>query len=81
MRRDLVDILACPLDKSELRLDVTRAEADADGTDGTDSEVIEGTLTCTACGEAYPIAEGIPNLLPPDLRAAMADASSEPTGH
>lgn len=72
MRRDLMDILACPLDKSELRLDVT-AEQDGD--------VLTGTLTCTQCAEAYPITEGIPNLLPPDLRAAMAEASSESTGH
>ncbi|MEX2373328.1 MAG: methytransferase partner Trm112 [Dehalococcoidia bacterium] len=72
MRRDLMDILACPLCKSELRLDVTREE---------DAEVIEGTLTCTACAEAYPIAEGIPNLLPPDLRDAMAGESSAPSGH
>ena len=70
MRRDLLDILACPLDKSELRLDVT----DEDG------EIIAGALTCTQCGEAYPIAEGIPNLLPPDLRASMAEASG-PSGH
>jgi uncharacterized protein YbaR (Trm112 family) len=72
MRLDLMDILACPLDKAELRLDVT-AEQDGD--------VLAGTLTCTECGEAYPIVEGIPNLLPPDLREAMAEASADPTGH
>lgn len=72
MRRDLMDILACPLDKAELRLDATTEQ---------DGEIIAGTLTCTKCGEAYPVADGIPNLLPPDLRAAMAEASSEPTGH
>lgn len=73
MRRDLVDILACPLDKSELRLDVTEEQEDG--------EVLVGTLTCTRCDEAYPIADGIPNLLPPDLRQAMAQASSTPSGH
>lgn len=72
MRLDLMDILACPLDKAELRLDVTSEQ---------DGEVLAGTLTCTQCGEAYPIAEGIPNLLPPDLREAMAEASADPTGH
>lgn len=71
MRRELMDILACPIDKAELRLD---ASAEQDG------DVITGTLTCTSCAEAYPITEGIPNLLPPDLRAAMA-APSGPSGH
>lgn len=72
MRLDLLDILACPLDKAELRLDVTSEQ---------DGDVLAGTLTCTQCGEAYPIADGIPNLLPPDLREAMTEASSDPTGH
>ena len=71
MRRDLMDILACPIDKAALRLDVTLEQ---------DGEVLTGALTCTQCGEAYPIAEGIPNLLPPDLRSAMAEASG-PSGH
>ena len=71
MLRNLMDILACPLCKAELRLDVTAEDG---------GEVIAGTLTCTQCSEVYPIADGIPNLLPPDLRASMA-ASSEPTGH
>lgn len=71
MQRDLMDILACPLCKQELRLDVTREEA---------GEVIDGTLTCTACGEVYPIAEGIPNLLPPDLRREM-ESQAGPVGH
>lgn len=71
MRRDLLDILACPIDKAELRLDATAEDAD---------EVLTGTLTCTQCGEAYPITEGIPNLLPPDLRDVMAEASG-PSGH
>ena len=25
---------------------------------------------CTECGEQYPIEDGIPNLLPPDMREA-----------
>ncbi|MGE3962332.1 MAG: methytransferase partner Trm112 [Dehalococcoidia bacterium] len=72
MRRDLMDILACPLDKAELRLEATSEQ---------DGDVIAGSLVCASCGEVYPIADGIPNLLPPDLRAAMAEAASEPTGH
>lgn len=59
MNEDLLDIVCCPLDKSELELDVQ---------DRTDGEIITGTLTCTECGETYPIDDGIPNLLPPDMR-------------
>ena len=55
-----MDILCCPLDKQELSLEVD--ERDDDG------EIIEGRLTCTECGEVYPIEDGIPNLLPPDMR-------------
>ena len=59
MKRDLMEIICCPLDKAELELAVTEEDGD---------EVIEGTLTCTECGEVYPIEDGIPNLLPPDMR-------------
>ncbi|MDA0352416.1 MAG: Trm112 family protein [Chloroflexi bacterium] len=70
MRRDLMDILVCPVTKSALTLEVTR---EADG------EVLEGTLRC-AEGHSYPIADGIPNLLPPDLREAI-DGAAPTSGH
>ncbi len=54
-----MDIICCPLDKGELELDVDERDGD---------DVVAGTLTCTDCGETYPIEEGIPNLLPPDMR-------------
>lgn len=59
MKEDLMDIICCPLDKNELELDVTERD---------DDEIVDGTLTCTECGEVYPIEDGIPNLLPPDMR-------------
>ena len=59
MQPDLVDILCCPLDKHDLDLDVTERD---------DDEILAGTLTCSECGETYPIEDGIPNLLPPDMR-------------
>lgn len=59
MNEDLLDIVCCPLDKSTLELDVQDRE---------EGEIITGTLTCTECGETYPIDDGIPNLLPPDMR-------------
>ena len=63
MKRDLLDILACPEDKSPLRL--TEIESDGD-------EVVTGTLTCTQCDTEYPIEDSIPNLLPRSLREAQS---------
>ncbi|WP_246987703.1 methytransferase partner Trm112 [Halorientalis marina] len=59
MKEDLMDIICCPLDKHELELEVVQR---------TDDEIMEGRLVCTECGEEYPIEDGIPNLLPPDMR-------------
>ena len=61
MRKDLMDILACPMCKGELQL--TTDEQDGD-------EVVRGSLFCAKCNERYPIEDGIPNLLPPDPRKA-----------
>jgi uncharacterized protein YbaR (Trm112 family) len=62
MRKDMMDILACPVCKGPLTLTVTREQG---------SEVIEGSLHCAKCNETYPINDTIPNLLPPELRKAM----------
>ncbi len=62
MLRDLVEILACTVCHEPLTLAATAEDG---------IEVLTGTLTCAACGEVYPITDGIPNLLPPDLRAAI----------
>ncbi|ADB57834.1 methytransferase partner Trm112 [Archaeoglobus profundus] len=59
MRKKLLDILACPICKGDLKLEVF---------DENEEEVISGKLICTKCGTEYPIEEGIPNMLPPDLR-------------
>jgi uncharacterized protein len=63
MRKDLMEILACPMCKSELTLTIDEEKND---------EVIRGTLLCSKCNERYPIEDSIPNLLPPDLRKAAA---------
>lgn len=63
MRKDLMDILACPVCKSPLELTVEEEEGD---------EVIKGTLFCKKCDERYPIEDRIPNLLPPELRKSMS---------
>lgn len=33
-----------------------------------DGDVLRGKLRCAECRETYPIEDGIPNLLPPDMR-------------
>jgi uncharacterized protein YbaR (Trm112 family) len=69
MRHDLMEILACPVCKGELTLTVEQED---------DEEIIEGALHCAACDETYPISEGIPNLLPPDLRREMEAEAATP---
>ena len=59
MKRELMDILVCPLCKGELHLEISQ---EADG------EIISGVLNCDSCPEEYPIENAIPNLLPRDLR-------------
>jgi uncharacterized protein YbaR (Trm112 family) len=61
MRKELMEILVCPMCKGELALH----EA-AEG--GDEDEIVTGELRCTSCGEVYPIEDGIPNMLPPDMR-------------
>ena len=54
-----MEILVCPVCKGELTLTVLRQEG---------PEILEGTFGCAACDEVFPIEDGIPNLLPPELR-------------
>ena len=57
MKRDLMDILACPMCKEDLQLGVT---------DENETEIVSGSLYCSRCDVRYPIVDNIPNLLPPD---------------
>ena len=59
MKKELMDILACPLCKGALELKVTEEN---------EKEVVSGSLFCANCSEYYPIVDTIPNLLPPNLR-------------
>jgi uncharacterized protein YbaR (Trm112 family) len=54
----LLEILACPADKSPLRVD----EAALGG---------EGALVCTSCGLQYPVRDDIPVLLVDEAVAAQ----------
>ena len=57
MKRDLMEILACPVCKSSLKLIVREED---------EEEVISGTLCCESCSHLYPIVDAVPNLLPED---------------
>jgi uncharacterized protein YbaR (Trm112 family) len=59
MKHELMEILCCPMCKGDLVLTVDEED---------DKEIIKGSLFCGKCNEHYPIEDGIPNLLPPDLR-------------
>jgi len=59
MKRELMDILACPVCKGELELSVEEE---------SEQEVVTGFLYCPKCDVKYPIVDTIPNLLPPDQR-------------
>jgi uncharacterized protein YbaR (Trm112 family) len=59
VKKELMDILACPMCKGDLELNVEEED---------EKEVVTGSLFCAKCNERYPIVDSIPNLLPPDLR-------------
>jgi len=59
VKRDLLEILRCPVCRGELTLTTRKTER---------GEIVEGTLTCAKCKVDYPISDGIPDLLPPDER-------------
>lgn len=65
MRRKLLDILACPIDKHyPLKL----MEFKVDG-----EKVVDGVLLCEKCGRYYPIIDEIPVMLPDNLRNRKED--------
>ena len=57
MKKELMDILVCPVCKGPLTLDITSEE---------DGEVVSGTLTCAECEHTYNIEDRVPDLLPPE---------------
>ncbi len=60
MKKQMLDILACPIDKSyPLELYEMRIDADT---------IIDGALFCNKCARFYPIIDEIPIMLPDELR-------------
>jgi len=59
MKKELIEILACPLCKGELELNIEEEN---------EREVVTGSLHCSKCEQCYSIEGTIPSLLPPELR-------------
>ena len=57
MKRELMDILVCPVCRGELTLSVDEEK---------EAEIVTGSLYCAKCNVKYPIVDTIPNLLPPE---------------
>lgn len=59
MKYKVLNVLICPECFKELNLKVFLQE---------EKEIIEGLLTCSGCNSNYPIIQGVPRLLPENLR-------------
>ena len=55
MNKELLAILACPVCKGNLELNVEEENT---------REIISGCLYCLKCNAHYPVVDAIPNLLP-----------------
>lgn len=65
MKRSMLDILACPIDKHyPLGLSEIVSEGEF---------IKEGVLFCSKCGRYYPIIDEIPIMLPDNLREEARD--------
>jgi len=60
VRPRLLDFLVCPACRGVFRLEPFGRVAD-------DGDVEEGRLVCAGCARAYPVIEGVPRLLGPEL--------------
>ena len=60
MRKQLLDILACPIDKHH-PLEIFECSS-------KEELVVEGALYCTSCSRFFPIIDEIPIMLPDELR-------------
>jgi uncharacterized protein YbaR (Trm112 family) len=65
MKRKLLDILACPIDK-HYPLELLEFNV-------KEEIVVDGVLLCSQCGRYYPIIDEIPVMLPDDLRNKKED--------
>lgn len=60
MKRNLLNRLCCPFDKSDLEIKIFK--------ETEEQEIIEGILTCACCQRYFPIIYGIPIMTPDQYR-------------
>lgn len=56
MKNDLEEILACPICKNDLELNIKTKD---------EKEVLTGSFYCTECNNLFHIYDGVPNFMPP----------------
>ena len=71
MRRSMLDILACPIDKY-YPLELIEIDT-AEDKIINENVIKEGVLFCSKCSRFYPIIEEIPVMLPDELRDKEKD--------
>ncbi|HEY7778453.1 MAG TPA: Trm112 family protein [Nitrososphaeraceae archaeon] len=71
MRRSMLDILACPIDKY-YPLELIEIDTVEDKTIN-ENVIKEGVLFCSQCLRYYPVIEEIPVMLPDELRDKEKD--------
>lgn len=60
MRLDTINKLCCPFDKKDLSLQVFVQD--------TNSNVLQGILSCKHCRRIYPVVHGVPIMAPDEYR-------------
>ncbi len=65
MKKELLDILACPIDK-HYPLELVEINSNND-------IIVDGALFCSKCNRFYPIIDEIPVMLPDELRKQNED--------
>ena len=71
MRNKILDVLRCPNCKGMLKLEIYSEEKQ-----NINSEIIDGLLSCI-CGEWYPVINGIPRMLPFELKHILRQNHSD----
>src|SRR5919199_898201 len=77
MKKSMLDILACPIDKyyplELFEINIKTNNGNSSEHNSSDIVISEGILFCTKCSRFYPIIEEIPVMLPDELREKKTD--------